>query len=211
MRDLLADRPSHQTVCARSLSPRGSGATGVASFNLLARVRSIVFAVLNQLVGTTDPEFEDLLQTALVNIFISFERGAFRGNCSPEYWAATIARNVAVDELRTRYRSRQLFGRAEKNDELSFASPALSPESLADLHSKAGRILCAMSRLGPDKGNVVFLHDALGYELSEIAAMVGTSLAAAQSRLFRGRAAIIRNILVRSSNGRGTSHRFDGI
>ena len=74
----------------------------------------------------------------------------------------------------------------------------MSPDSLADLHSMAGRVLGAMADLGPDKGNVVFLHDALGYDLSEIAAMVGTSLAATQSRLFRGRGTIIKEILARS-------------
>ena len=197
MRDLHTKGASHQSMPAPPPSPRVPNAGAVASLGLLTRVRSIAVAVLTHLIGTADPDFEDLLQTSLANVFVSFERGAFRGNCSPEYWAATIARNVAVSEIRTRYRRRQLFGQAEDNTEIAFLSPDMSPESLADLRSEAGRILGAMAGLGPDKGNVVFLHDALGYELSEIAAMVGASLAATQSRLFRGRAAIVRDILAR--------------
>ncbi len=52
----------------------------------------------------------------------------------------------------------------------------------------------ALARMGPDKASVIYLHDLLGYQLAEVAEMVGTSIAAAQSRLVRGRREIIETI-----------------
>jgi DNA-directed RNA polymerase specialized sigma24 family protein len=41
--------------------------------------------------------------------------------------------------------------------------------------------------MSPDKAMVLVLHDVLGHELVEIAAMLGISTSAAQSRLVRAR------------------------
>ncbi len=44
-----------------------------------------------------------------------------------------------------------------------------------------------IARLSPTRAEALLLHDVLGYELSEVAAIVGVTVAAAQSRLVRGR------------------------
>jgi RNA polymerase sigma-70 factor (ECF subfamily) len=41
--------------------------------------------------------------------------------------------------------------------------------------------------MDPAKAQTVLLHEGMGYELSEIAVLTGVSIAAAQSRLVRGR------------------------
>lgn len=38
-----------------------------------------------------------------------------------------------------------------------------------------------------DRVEVLLLHDVMGHDLAEIALMIGISMPAAQSRLFRGR------------------------
>jgi DNA-directed RNA polymerase specialized sigma24 family protein len=70
----------------------------------------------------------------------------------------------------------------------------LGPERLTDLHETLERVNRALRGLGPKKARVVYLHDVLGYQLEEVATMLGTSVAAAQSRLVRGRREIIETI-----------------
>ena len=62
---------------------------------------------------------------------------------------------------------------------------------MTDLHETLDRVNRALRGLGPKKARVVYLHDVLGYQLEEVATMLGTSVAAAQSRLVRGRREII--------------------
>ena len=45
----------------------------------------------------------------------------------------------------------------------------------------------ALSTLSPGRAEAVLLHDALGYDLAEVASMTSSTEAAVQSRLVRGR------------------------
>lgn len=64
------------------------------------------------------------------------------------------------------------------------------PEHLAEMHGYLEELEVALAQLPAKKAEVVYLHDVLGYKLSEIARALGTSVAAAQSRLVRGRSQI---------------------
>ncbi len=75
----------------------------------LESVRLAVSAVVRRLVGSRDPEYEDVVQASLVNILATLDDGKFRGECPPGGWAAVIARNVAVDTIRARARERRIF------------------------------------------------------------------------------------------------------
>ena len=166
-----------------------------AARDTLKTVRSTVDTVVRRLVGSTDPEYEDLVQSSLVNVLSTFDRGKFRGDCPPRGWAAVIARNVAVDAIRARARERRVIAHDGDGlaDERSHAE-GLGPERLTDLHETLDRVNRALRGLGPKKARVVYLHDVLGYQLEEVATMLGTSVAAAQSRLVRGRKEIIETI-----------------
>ena len=166
-----------------------------AARDTLKTVRSTVDTVVRRLVGSTDPEYEDLVQSSLVNVLATFDGGKFRGDCPPRGWAAVIARNVAVDAIRARARERRVI--AHDGDSLADErghSDGLGPERLTDLHETLERVNRALRGLGPKKARVVYLHDVLGYQLEEVATMLGTSVAAAQSRLVRGRREIIETI-----------------
>jgi DNA-directed RNA polymerase specialized sigma24 family protein len=49
-----------------------------------------------------------------------------------------------------------------------------------------------LGTMKPEHAETLVLHDALGHELSEIAVLMGVSVAAAQSRLIRGRKELLR-------------------
>ena len=137
------------------------------------------------------------MQSSLVNVLLTFNRGKFRGDCPPGGWAAVIARNVAVDAIRARARERRMFQHGwdtALTDDRSLPAVDLGPERLTDIRLTLDCVNHALSGLGPKKARVVYLHDVLGYELGEVATMLGTSVAAAQSRLVRGRREIVETL-----------------
>lgn len=161
-------------------------------------VQATVDTVVRRLIGSRDPEYEDLVQSSLVNVIATMDHGKFRGECPPGGWAAVIARNVAVDAIRARARERRVFQHgwdAAVADDRSRVVAEPNPERLTDIHLTLDRVNRALAGLGPKKARVVYLHDVLGYELGEVATMLGTTVAAAQSRLVRGRREIVETMV----------------
>jgi RNA polymerase sigma factor (sigma-70 family) len=162
--------------------------------------RSAVDLVLRRLIGTQDPEYEDLMQSSMENVLTTIERGNFRGDCPTGGWAAVIARNVAIDAIRVRTRERQLFARTESDLAQADAvrnvglAPEHGPEHLTAVQERLHRVKSALIGLSPHKANVVFLHDILGHQLDEVAGILGITVSAAQSRLVRGRRQIIDSV-----------------
>jgi RNA polymerase sigma-70 factor, ECF subfamily len=181
----------------------------------MKNVQSTVDTVVRRMVGSRDPEYEDLVQSSLVNVLATIDRGNFRGECPPGGWAAVIARNVAVDAIRARARERRVFAQDGWDSVMAGdgtrSEADLGPEKLTDLHLTLDRVNSALAGLGPKKARVVYLHDVLGYQLGEVATMLGTSVAAAQSRLVRGRREIIETMgpQAHPGHGAGSRHRID--
>jgi RNA polymerase sigma-70 factor (ECF subfamily) len=172
--------------------PPESLATRAAAGVELAHVQAVVDSVLRRVLGANDPDYEDLVQSTLESVLITIEKGSFRGDCPLKGWAAAIARNVAIDALRARSRDRRLFARGEEEEVVFEVSEGgHGPEHLTEVRRQLRRFQGALALLGPSKAAVVYLHDVLGHDLAEVAATIGTSVAAAQSRLIRGRREII--------------------
>ncbi len=169
-----------------------------ATVDEIQNVHSAVRGVLRRLVGAEDPEYEDLVQSSIENVLVSFERGKFRGDCPQGGWAAVIARNVAIDAIRARRRERQLFARDAADlvaaDSVRGADAKMGPEHLTGVQERLHRVKSALLGLGAQKANVIFLHDVLGHELPDVAGILKISVSAAQSRLVRGRREIIDRI-----------------
>ena len=157
-----------------------------------------VRAVLRRLLGTEDPEYEDLVQSSIENVLVTFEQGKFRGDCPHGGWAAVIARNVAIDAIRARRRERLLFARDAADltaaDNVRGLDAKIGPEHLTGVQERLRRVKSALLGLGARKANVVFLHDVLGHDLPDVAGILKISVAAAQSRLVRGRREIVEQI-----------------
>jgi RNA polymerase sigma-70 factor (ECF subfamily) len=163
--------------------------------HVVESMQTAIEAVLQRVLGVTDPEYEDVLQNSLVRVITTLDREAYRGDCPLSSWAALIARKAAADALRDRYRQRRVFVHDETGESWStFAMAAAGPEEQIQARERLKRFNKALSRLGQGSALVVYLHGVLGYELTEIAAMVGISVAAAQSRLVRGRREIAHRL-----------------
>jgi RNA polymerase sigma-70 factor, ECF subfamily len=168
----------------------------MASRGSLSKPRSVedlqrtVDSVLSRLLGGDDVERDDLRQEAIEAVLDARARGRFRGDCQEIQWVATITRNIAMDALRARVRARKVFVTTEDGDDgdrVAEIPDERCSEELLEVRHGVQRVERALAGLGQVKATIVYLHDALGYDLEEVAQMVGISVAAVQSRLVRTR------------------------
>jgi DNA-directed RNA polymerase specialized sigma24 family protein len=111
-----------------------------------------------------------------------------------------VARNVAIDRMRARARERRVFFGGDGSAPDASSGSALDPDHLTHVRDELRRFDDGLRRIDRAQSMVVYLHDVRGHGLAEIAAGLGVSAAAAQSRLVRGRRALERER--RSPTGR---------
>jgi RNA polymerase sigma-70 factor (ECF subfamily) len=162
------------------------------------RVSGVVERTLRRVLQSSAVDYEDLQQVTLERIVESLVERRFSGACSLVTWASAIAGHVGIDALRSRVRERKLF-RDEQNA-LGQAWPSLDAgmlERRLEARSEIEQLQHLLGTMRPEHAQTLLLHDALGHELSEIAVLMGVSVAAAQSRLVRGRKEFLRRARTR--------------
>ena len=148
------------------------------------RVRSQVDRTISRLLGRRDNDHEDIAQLALIELIYTIDK--YRGECSLDTWTATITAHIVYKHLRRRQTERRLFAHVFDADELPVpAKQRTGREAMG--RSAVRRIAEHLDKLEPNQAWTFVLHDTLGYDLREIARITGVSVAAAQSRLIRGR------------------------
>jgi RNA polymerase sigma-70 factor (ECF subfamily) len=151
---------------------------------LLPAVEATLFRVL----GRREPEHEDLVQSSFEQIISTLSERRYAQACSLKTWASTITAHVALKALRSRYRQRRVFNTTLEPSELTErASGTEDVERNVLLQRELERLRGLLSEISPDQAETVLLHDLMGHALAEIATITGVSIAAAQSRLVRGR------------------------
>ena len=151
------------------------------------RLLGAVDHALYRVFGRREHDHDDLVQAAFEQIVLTLSRRSYARACSLQTWASTIATHVAFNALRARRRERRVFDRDASN----ISEP--EPPASSDLERTAGaradleRVRWLLAQMKPERAETVFLHDVLGHDLAEIALMTRVSVAAAQSRLVRGR------------------------
>jgi RNA polymerase sigma-70 factor (ECF subfamily) len=159
------------------------------------RVEDVVDAVLYRLLGPGDGEREDLAQQALEKVIATVVSGRFSQGCSLRSWATLITQHLAIDTMRSRSRERRVFDRSVEHQTLELvAEETRTPERAADTRRRVERLLSALSSINRQRAEAVVLHDILGHDLTEIARLTGVTVAAAQSRLVRGRKDVLSYI-----------------
>ena len=165
-----------------------SGDAKVAA-ELYDRLVPTVDRTLYRVFGRREVDHEDLVQSTFEQIVGTLARQRFAGACSLTTWATTIATHVGLNALRARRRERRVVDRSESIEARPVSARATTGDAERALGSRfeLERLRGALAAMDPAKAETVFLHDALGHELAEIAVMMNVSVAAAQSRLVRGR------------------------
>ena len=182
-------RPRDERPQNRAL-PRDTQSSEHRTLNRdIVQLRKLVVSALRRLTNRNDPEYEDLVQIALLGVIARSQSDASGLDYSP-HWAGRIARALTIDRLRARARELRVLESAGDVDRVATESSS-SPEHVTAIREQLQRLDSGLSKLSKGHGSVIHLHDVLGYKLNEIAETLDISVAAAQSRLVRGRRALL--------------------
>jgi len=152
--------------------------------DLFKAYRSLVYGVLFHLMPH-DPELEDVVQTAFLEIFRSL--GSFEGRSKLSSWIARVALHVGYHHLR-RKKSRPPDYNAEAFPvDLVDDSPRSDPEGTLEQKEAMLRVQAILATIGEKKRTVFLLNDLQGLPQEEVAEIVGTNLATVRTRLFYAR------------------------
>ncbi len=165
-----------------------------AAESLYRRVRPQVDRTIVRLLGAGDANREDLVQISLIEVVRSIPR--FRGECSLDTWTARVSARTVFRDLRRRSAERRIFESTDLDlDECEVPSGVYgdTTRSVA-ARSVAARIRMHLQAIDHIKAWTVLLHDVLGHDLREISEITDCTVAAAQSRLSRGRAELEERI-----------------
>lgn len=157
-----------------------------SAFNDLFRTyRSLVFGVLHHLLPN-DPELEDVVQAAFIEVFRSL--GSFEGRSKLSSWIARVALHVGYHHLRRR-KSRPPDYEAERNvpEHIVDESPASNPHEELERKDAIRRVQAILETLSPRKRTVFILNDLQGLPQEEVAEIVGANIATVRTRLFYAR------------------------
>ncbi len=164
-----------------------SGENSVAG-EIYDRLVPTVDRTLFRIFGRQENDHDDLVQLAFEQIIVTLSKGSFAGACSLKTWAASVTSHVGLNALRSRIRERKYIDATDELAEDDFHGPASSDtEKQSSVRAELNRLHEHLAQMKPAHAETVFLHEALGHDLAEIAVITGVSVSAAQSRLVRGR------------------------
>jgi RNA polymerase sigma-70 factor (ECF subfamily) len=155
---------------------------------LYDRLHRVVDCTLYRVLGRRDHDHVDLVQNAFEQIVTTIAQRKYARACSLTSWASAITCNVALNTLRSRRTERKFIAVGLELSQLGTeVAHERDVEREVFARHELERVRRELSNMNPDRSEVMMLHDMLGKELSEIAVLMDISVAAAQSRLVRGR------------------------
>ena len=171
-----------------SLIEAVASGTAARAVVLYDRLRPVVSRTIRKL-APRSLEHEDLVQQAFMELVISL-RGRPQVR-SLDAWASTIAARTVYQRLR-RSKVEERFGAISPHDEGeatadSASAPGDGPLTTMVRRQALRQVASLLAALNQSRVQVFVLHDVHGFELKEIADILGITVANAQSRLVRGR------------------------
>ncbi len=131
-----------------------------------------------------EADADDVVQDALLSI--ATKLGSFEGHSAFATWAFTLARTACAR------RRRGLKNRPAEGEEVLDTQPstAFGPEERAARREIGALVARALETLPDDYRSVLVLRDGEGLTAPEAAVLLGTSVTALKSRLYRARSAL---------------------
>ena len=154
---------------------------------LYTRLVRVIDATLTRVMGPGQADHDDWVQAVFEEVLRTIYKGQFKGRCKLTSWAASIACHVGLNAIRSRKTERGVFDRNEDVSDSNLRHAPRDTERALEARDQLRQLRQALATLSPGRAEAVLLHDALGYDLAEVARMTSSSEAAVQSRLVRGR------------------------
>jgi RNA polymerase sigma-70 factor, ECF subfamily len=152
--------------------------------DLFKTYRGLVYGVLHHLLPN-DPELEDVVQAAFIEVFRSL--GSFEGRSKLSSWIARVALHVGYHHLRRR-RSRPPDYDADRAvPDLVDESAGSNPYEMLERKEAVQRVYAILETIAPRKRTVFILNDLQGIAQEEVAEIVGANIATVRTRLFYAR------------------------
>jgi RNA polymerase sigma-70 factor (ECF subfamily) len=144
--------------------------------------RSRLFGIAYRMLGSRS-DAEDVLQDA----FLRWHRGASQELRSPEAWLVTVVTRLCIDRLRAARTERERYvGPWLPEPLIGDAAPAA--DARAELSSSLSiAFLVVLEQLEPDERAAFLLHEVFETDYSEIAEILGKSVAACRQIVSRAR------------------------
>ncbi len=152
--------------------------------DLFREYRQLVYGVLHHLLGS-DPELEDVVQNAFLEVFRSL--GGFEGRSRLSSWIARVALHTGYHHLRRRKSRPTDYEAVVLDRELPDSSAIGDPERAAAGNEAAARVHSILETIPKRKRTVFVLNDLQGLPQEEIAEIVGANIATVRTRLFYAR------------------------
>jgi RNA polymerase sigma factor (sigma-70 family) len=188
-----SDAPSDEQIVAGLLAGRPWAAE-----LLYDRLQPVVDRALRRVLQSNGDDHDDLVQIVFERIVRTLIQGKFAGACSLATWATAIAAHVAIDALRARVRERAVVWEDRaRGDEQAARVSSGNLERQLEARAEIAELHGILGVMDAPQAETVLLHDVHGHELGEIALIMGVSVAAAQSRLVRGRKDLLRRARAR--------------
>ncbi|MEW5798859.1 MAG: sigma-70 family RNA polymerase sigma factor [Bacteroidota bacterium] len=165
---IFAILPNEQVKNDVSLLERISRRDSSALSELYDKHSTLLYSIIMRILKEKE-ETEDVLQEVFVNVWERAEMYDEQlGN--PGAWLARIARNRAVDRLRSKnYRTRSKESDIDQHHDYFTADASSNPEHRAILSSQQEEILIALTSLSKDQKDLIEFAYFRGFTQSELA------------------------------------------
>lgn len=167
----------------QALISRVKAGDAACAEELVRRAGPRAKAAIRRLLRQPSSDDDDLLQLVLVELVTTID--AFRGECSLNTWVDRLAAHVVFKRLRRQNLERRLFdGLGEEAEQVASHH---SSERRALTENLLERVKTRLAEVDFEKVSAWLLFEVHGFTLEEVAHTMGTSVAAAQSRVSRAR------------------------
>jgi RNA polymerase sigma-70 factor (ECF subfamily) len=144
-----------------------------------------IYATLLAMLGNRQ-DAEDITQDTFITAFRKIKQ--YEQRSSFYTWLHRIAFNLAIDLQRKQKRTtKKCVGDQLLETQESSESQASTPDAITIAKETGQLVQLAMSRLEPERRNIIALRDLQGLDYSDIAAMLDLPLGTVRSRLHRAR------------------------
>src|SRR4029077_378561 len=149
------------------------------------------FNVANKFVGKHD-EAEDLTQDIVLKIFKALDTFDRRANF--QTWLISVSRNLCIDHYRSVRKERETIDRDVDANELTPASPGISPIAALEQRDRVTLLRQALAELPDTLRTAVVMRDLQELSYQEIATRLDLPEGTVKSRINRGRTELARQV-----------------